>query len=256
MACLVAVLIVASPATILAKAPCANDASCAKTEALAEEAGALDGSAPASRSSEEPTAEADADALNTGADAPDYCALVPELVQYPDMPAGCEVYSLTSVLRSLGFDADPHLMANEHLPFESADGTAAGAYSGSPYGDGEGLPPAIAAAGNSYLEEEGSEGSAFRFVDATGSTFEELLAEAQAGRPVLVWTTMYFSDPGFGAPLPAYTFYELEHCVVLLGENDDGTIRCMDPMSGYANVDAERFRMLYELCGSMAVTIG
>lgn len=183
---------------------------------------------------------------------PDYCENVPALIQYPDMPAGCEVHSLAAVLQAFGYAADPHVIVAEHLPFQSIDGTAAGAYSGSPYVDGEGLPPAIVAAGNSFLE---GAGSPLRFSDVTGTPFDELLAQAESGRPVLVWTTMYLSDPGFGAPLPSYSFYPLEHCVVLLGSNDDGTVRYMDSMSGYANADAAWFQSLYELCGSMAVEV-
>ena len=182
----------------------------------------------------------------------DRCADVPALIQYPDMPAGCEVYSLTAVLQAYGHDADPYAIADEHLPFESEDGTAAGAYSGSPYGNGEGLPPAIVAAGNSYLEDTGS---SLRFSDATGTPFDELLTRAGAGSPVLIWTTMYLTDPGFGAPLPSYSFYPLEHCVVLLGSDGD-TVRYMDPMSGYAEADSAWFGTLYELCGSMAAIIG
>ena len=184
---------------------------------------------------------------------PDFCANVPALIQYPDMPAGCEVHSLAAVLQAFGYVADPHAIVAEHLPFQSVDGTAAGAYSGSPYVDGEGLPPAIVAAGNSFLEEAGSP---LRFSDMTGTPFDELLMQAENGRPVLVWTTMYLSDPGFGAPLASYSFYPLEHCVVLLGSNDDGTVRYMDPMSGYASADAAWFDVLYELCGSMAAVIG
>lgn len=182
----------------------------------------------------------------------DYCANVPALVQYPDMPAGCEVYSLAATLQAFGYAADPHALVAEHLPFESVDGTTAGAYSGSPYIDGEGLPPAIVAAGNSFLEEADSP---LRFSDATGASFDELLVQAESGRPVLVWTTMHLSDPGFSAPLASYSFYPLEHCVVLLGSNDDGSIRYMDPMSGYANADASWFETLYNLCGSMAASI-
>lgn len=32
----------------------------------------------------------------------DYSSLVPVLLQYPDIPAGCEIYSLTAVLQALG----------------------------------------------------------------------------------------------------------------------------------------------------------
>ncbi|HIS39546.1 MAG TPA: C39 family peptidase [Candidatus Aphodovivens avistercoris] len=195
-----------------------------------------------------------ADAASDALPALDYCAHVPELLQYPEMSAGCEVYALTAVLRALGCAADPHVIVAEHLPLASEDDDPAAVYAGDPYSYGEGLPPALVTAGNSYLEQEGLPA---RFANATGASFEELLAETEAGRPVLVWTTMYFADPGFFEPLPAYTFYNLEHCVVLLGAGENaGTVRCMDPMSGYMEVDAAWFRTLYELCGSMATIVG
>jgi uncharacterized protein YvpB len=193
---------------------------------------------------------ADDDEL-VGLAAADYCAAVPEMVQYPEMPAGCEVYSLAAVLRALGYDADPHEIVMNHLPFISLGGSDASAYSGNPYVEGEGLPPAIVRAGNSFLEEAGSD---VRFVDVTGSSFEELEALADGGTPVLVWTTMYLEDPGFDSPVTPYTFYPNEHCLVLLGTEGD-VVLTMDPMVGYASYDREWFQYLYEQCGSMAVTL-
>lgn len=183
----------------------------------------------------------------------DYSAQVPALLQYPEMPAGCEIYSLTSVLQALGFNANPHDIAREHVPYAAVDGNPVTAYNGSPYENGEGLPPAIVRAGNSYLA---SSGSPFRFSDATGTPFEELSAAADGGLPVLVWTTVGIVDPGFSAPLPSYTYYSLEHCVVLLGSDPDGSLRIMDPQAGYLTVDAAQFAHVYEQCGSMAATLG
>lgn len=182
----------------------------------------------------------------------DYSSAVPELLQDPEMPAGCEVYSLTAVLQALGFDADPHAIAREHLPYTVVDNDPASAYSGSPYVDGEVLPPAMVRAGNSYLQPNGSN---YRFVDSLGAPFEELVEQSNEGFPVLVWTTVGQADPGFAEPLQRYTFYSLEHCVVLLGSHEDGTMRIMDPQVGHTTVDAQGFQRIYELCGSMAVTL-
>lgn len=179
----------------------------------------------------------------------DLCSTVPEMVQYPEMPAGCEIHSLAAVLFSLGFNADPHALVAEHVPFSPVDGTAASAYSGDPYISGEGLPPAIVAAGNSFLAEAGVTA---RFCDATGSSFEDLEKIANEGSPVLLWTTMQLQDPGFASPLSPYTFYSLEHCLVLLG-SDSENVRTMDPMAGFVSYDREWFRYVFEQCGSMAV---
>lgn len=201
-----------------------------------------------------PTVEGDrpigeSDAIEAPSDP---CAEVPEMVQYPDMPAGCEVYSLTAVLRSLGLDAGPHRIADDYIPFNVVDGFVASAYRGSPYVvGGEGLLPAIVRAGNAFLEDTGSD---VRLSDATESSLEELEQIASEGSPVLIWTTMSLRDPGLAAPLPAYSFYSLEHCLVLLG-SEGSTVNTMDPMVGFASYDRATFSHIYEQCGSMAVTL-
>ena len=183
---------------------------------------------------------------------PNLCVSVPEMIQYPDMPAGCEVYSLTAVLRSLGLDADPHRVASDYLPFDVVGGFSATAYRGSPYVvGGEGLPPAIVRAGNAFLEDVGL---TVRFSDATGSSFEDLESIANEGTPVLVWTTMHVQDPGIASPLPAYSFYYLEHCLVLLGSEGDA-VSTMDPMVGFSAYDRASFARVFEQCGSMAVLL-
>lgn len=45
-------------------------------------------------------------------------ANVPELFQYPSMPAGCEIYSLAAVLQAMNHDADPDSIVANQLPFD------------------------------------------------------------------------------------------------------------------------------------------
>lgn len=178
-------------------------------------------------------------------------ANVPELFQYPSMPAGCEVYSLAAVLQAMGHDADPDSIVANQLPFDVEGDDYASAYWGDPYWAGEGMPPAILAAGNAYLEEEGA---SERFSNLTGADFDELASKVSSGTPVLVWTTLDFEDPCFDEPLQANSFYDLEHCVVLLGV--EGHRACiMDPTQGYVTVNYSWFKHLYEQYGSMALAI-
>ena len=178
-------------------------------------------------------------------------ANVPELFQYPSMPAGCEVYSLAAVLQAMGHDADPDSIVANQLPFDVEGDDYASAYWGDPYWAGEGMPPAILAAGNAYLEEEGA---SERFSNLTGADFDELASKASSGTPALVWTTLDFEDPCFDEPLEANSFYDLEHCVVLLdGEGHRACI--MDPTQGYVTVNYSWFKYPYEQCGSMALAI-
>lgn len=178
-------------------------------------------------------------------------ASVPELFQYPSMPAGCEIYSLAAVLRAMGHDADPDSIVANQLPFDVEGDDYASAFWGDPYWLGEGMPPAIMAAGNAFLEEAGA---SERFANLTGTDFDELASKASSGTPVLVWTTLDFEDPYFDEPLEANSFYDLEHCVVLLGV--EGHRACiMDPTQGYVTVNYDWFKYLYEQCGSMALAI-
>ena len=92
------------------------------------------------------------------------------------------------------------------------------------------------------------------FFNLTGADFDELASKASSGTPVLVWTTLDFEDPCFDEPLEANSFYDLEHCVVLLGV--EGHRACiMDPTQGYVTVNYSWFKCLYEQCGSMALAI-
>ena len=178
-------------------------------------------------------------------------ANVPELFQYPSMPAGCEIYSLTAVLQAMGHDADPDSIVANQLPFDVEGDDYASAFWGDPYWSGEGMPPAIMAAGNAFLEESGA---SERFANITGTDFDEIAGKASSGTPVLVWTTLDFEDPCFDEPLEANSFYDLEHCVVLLGV--EGHRACiMDPTQGYVTVNYSWLKYLYEQCGSMALAI-
>lgn len=181
----------------------------------------------------------------------DYCSQVPEMIQFPHMNAGCEIYSLSAVLASIGFDVDPDAIVDEYLPFDEVFWIASTAYMGDPYTTGGGLPPAIMRAGNAYLADQGS---SIRFIDATGTSFENLERIVNGGLPVLVWTTMYLEEPDFSDALEPYTMYSQEHCLVMLG-SDENTVSTMDPMVGYTSYDKDWFAYLYEQCGSMALIL-
>lgn len=179
-------------------------------------------------------------------------ASVPELFQYPSMPAGCEIYSLAAVLQAMDHDADPDSIVANQLPFDVEGDDYASAFWGDPYWSGEGMPPAIMAAGNAFLEEAGA---SERFANLTGTDFDELASKASSGTPVLVWTTLDFEDPYFDEPLEANSFYDLEHCVVLQGVEEGHRACIMDPTQGYVTVNYDWFKYLYEQCGSMALAI-
>ena len=162
------------------------------------------------------------------------------------LPSGCEIVSLAVLLQSLGFDADPSQIADEHLVMDGNFGTG---YAGSPYGAGGGYPPGIVGAANSYLLATGSSVHAY---DLTGTSFEGIKGLVSHGYPVLVWATMFGEDPIFSNAFDGEAeWYVNEHCVVVCGISDEG-VMTSDPIEGYVVYDEGDFARIYYLCGNMA----
>lgn len=117
-----------------------------------------------------------------------------EFLQYPaGLPAGCEPVSLALALRCCGFDVTPGELIGGYLVIDET-WTDSGAYMGSPYLSGGSFLPSMIATADAYLE---AQASPLRAVDASGVEFEDILALAEEGSPVLVWTMMYGDDPEF-----------------------------------------------------------
>ncbi len=110
---------------------------------------------------------------------------VRELLQLPEFPSGCEPTSLTIVLRAMGYDVDIGDMFEGYVPLD-ATWTDSTSFLGDPYEGGGCFPPVIVNAANDFLSDHGSTATA---MDITGSTFDEVLAIADAGMPVILWTT-------------------------------------------------------------------
>lgn len=182
-------------------------------------------------------------------------AQVGELLQLPEYPAGCEPVSLTIVLRSLGFEADPSEVIEGYLPVDPTSSDYVHEYGGSVYVDGGTMPPAIVTAANAYLADQGDAADGLAARDITGTTYAELLDLVEQGYPVLAWTTMYMGEPQFtGFVQEGYEWYYNEHCVVLYGIEGDEVL-VSDPLEGLVRRDAAEFGRLYETCGCMAVVI-
>ena len=178
-----------------------------------------------------------------------YTARVGEKMQNSLMCGGCEIVSLGIVLESMGIDADLERIADDFL---NVDGHFATGYSGSPYSEGAGFPPGIAAVANGYLESIGSKARAH---DLTGQSFDELKDLVKKGYPVLVWSTMELEDPQFTNIFDGdVEWYDNEHCVVLYAVNGDEAL-VSDPLEGLVTRDVVRFADIYEQCGKHAVSV-
>ncbi|MFD0590540.1 C39 family peptidase [Paenibacillus sp. GCM10027627] len=194
---------------------------------------------------------------------------VPLIMQKPELPNGCEITSLTSVLNGLGYDLTKEVMADEYLPKEPFFRKDGKLYGADPYKAYAGNPrdkiawfvyaPPIAEAANKVFDEFGGD---YEPVDISGSTREEIYAELDAGNPVVIWVTLdlsppkitsqwYFRDTGelFKAPVNL-------HCVVLNGYNKaNNTVHVMNPLKGQVTYDADQFFKSYDELGTHSLVI-
>lgn len=193
---------------------------------------------------------------------------VETLMQKPELPNGCEITSLTAVLNYYGYDISHTDMADIYLPkqpFNRVDGVLYGAdpyiaFAGNPRHHPGGFyvfaPPVVEAA-YSYFDEVGSSKGA---LDISGSTKEEIIAQLDAGNPVVIWATLDLSKARANYSwkihethehYPAFTNL---HCVVLNGYDGD-VVYVMDPLQGQVIHDADLFFDSYVDLGSNALIV-
>ena len=178
-----------------------------------------------------------------------YISIVEPQLQQGVLDSGCEIFSLSMALESMGIKADPVDIAEGYLDFE---GGMTDGFVGSPYEGGAGFPAGIEKAANAYLKDIGSDRHAY---DLTGNSFDVIAGLVSRGYPILIWTTIDFSEPFFHDVVEGdYQWYGNEHCVLLCGVSDDTVLVC-DPLEGLVERDAEQFVEIYEQCGSMALYV-
>ena len=193
---------------------------------------------------------------------------VPVIGQNPELPNGCEITSLTMLLRYLGFDVDKMTMAQEHLPrsekFYGADPEVE--FMGDPaQSSGESCGfycfqgPIVQAAKN-YLAAQG-QADAWDVTDITGVDAAGLAEQLAAGNPVLVWATIDFKDVRQStkwtwttASGEDYTPLVDVHCLVLTGY-EDNQFYLSDPLETYESVRQQKFMEIFTAMGSRAVVI-
>ena len=193
---------------------------------------------------------------------------VPVIGQNPELPNGCEITSLTMLLRYLGFDADKLTMAEDYLPrsekFYGADPELE--FMGDPaQSSGESCGfycfegPIIQAA-ESYLAAQG-QAEAWQVTDITGVDAQGLAEQLAAGNPVLVWATIDFKEVREStkwswttAAGRDYTPLVDVHCLVLTGY-EGNQFYLSDPLETYESVRQQKFMEIFTAMGSRAVVI-
>lgn len=182
------------------------------------------------------------------------------LPQKPELPTGCEITSLTTVLNYYGYNVTKTEMADNYLPKSNTSKNFWSVFVGNPrYTSGFGCyAQPITEAANKYLKEQGSELVAY---NCSGSTFEQLLLETESGRPVVIWGTLNMAKP--------YYTYEWvvedgntvrwitpEHCLVLIGYDLERSVAIIsDPMRGIVEYDLKTVKSRYIALESQCVVI-
>lgn len=178
------------------------------------------------------------------------------IYQYPDMPSGCEITSLTMILNYMGINvsnkylADNYLDTNEYDMFKSFVGSV---YDDHSFGC---FAPVIVKAANSFFTDNNINAEA---VDISGSTRDEIYDYIEDGDPVIIWNTQemkttYIKEYNIDGNI--FTWYANEHCVVICGyDKDNNTVEIADSIAGKVTRDADTFFQRYEDMLSQAVYI-
>lgn len=188
----------------------------------------------------------------------------PMILQYPELPTGCEITSLTMLLQFLGFNADKEELAANYLPkgeyrasdyFEVFVGDPRSTYAYGCY------PKAIITAAEKYLSNY-DEDNAYTTIDLSGCLPENLYSCIDNGYPVVTWASMNMKPIKKGA---VWTIPETgktvvwtagEHCLLLTGYDIKANkVYFNDPMEGLKAYDMDIFEERFEEVFRSAVII-
>lgn len=181
--------------------------------------------------------------------------------QFPSLPNGCEVTSLTTVLQYLGYDISKDELAKDYLPQKRVgDANFFNEFVGNPaernsYGC---FAPVIVKTADAYLE---SIESPLRATDLTGASFQSLLQYVREGTPVMVWGAGYIETEPKDATEwivdGEYLIWKDNlHCMVLIGYDlNEKMVIVSDPMRGIKEYDMDLFIKRYKQMYSQAVIL-
>lgn len=177
--------------------------------------------------------------------------------QNPELPTGCEITSLTTVLQYYGYSVSKTTMASQYL--DKGWGSFFETFIGDPFSEnGYGcMSKPIVNAANKYFT--GNNINAYA-QNVSGSEFTDLLGYVAGGDPVVIWNTMYMEKPYISESWyyngEMISWVAPEHCVVLIGyDTDKGKVYVSDPLEGIVTRDMNLFSEYYEAVYSQAVVI-
>lgn len=186
---------------------------------------------------------------------------VEPILQYPELPTGCEITALATVFGYYGFDVDKVYLAEEFLPKGNVGEVGpADAFIGnpaSPHGYGC-YAPVIKMAAEKYLTSLIWLKEDMYVEDITGTPLPELEQYIVDGTPVLIWASMDMVETrrNDGWDINGETVYWIynEHCLVLIGFTETEYIFA-DPLNGIKSYEKGLVNQRYGELGQQAVVI-
>ena len=136
--------------------------------------------------------------------ARDYQQLdVPVVMQNPELPHGCEITSLTAVLKYYGVSTTKMEMAKNYLqkqPFRIVNSTKYGAdphqaYAGNPADVKDGTYVFAAPIAKAAEQVIAAKGVSLRVTNVSGQSKEAILELVRKGIPVVIWVTLDLTIP-------------------------------------------------------------
>lgn len=183
---------------------------------------------------------------------------IPFVSQYPELPTGCEITALTTVLNYLGYNVDKLIMADYYLDKgEMGEVSPYKAFVGNPRDEDScgAFAPVLVNSATKYLK---SQRSYMNVYNITGAEYNELLDYVDDGHPVLVWETMYMKEPyescTWNIDGENIMWLSREHAMVLIGYTQSTYIMA-DPLRGICEYDKELVETRYKSMGKQAIVI-
>ena len=179
------------------------------------------------------------------------------LGQNPELPTGCEITSLTSVLNYYGINVKKETMADDYL--KKGDGSYYKMFLGNPRDAGSFgcMAQPIVDAANLYFKKNNV---SMKASNVSGVTFDKILEYVSQGVPMIVWNTMGMAPAYESQTLTLdgreYTWIAPEHCVVVVGYDlDNNEVYVADPMAGMVTRNLKTFEERYDSLKRQAVYV-
>lgn len=185
---------------------------------------------------------------------------VTPILQYPELPTGCEVTSLTTVLNFYNCNVDKSYLAEHYLEQgEIGNTNPVNAFVGSPFSENAyGCYSDVIV--NTAFDYINNCKIALNVKNISKLDFPQLLKYVENGQPVIFWATMNLAKPYEstvwlidGEKVP---WYACEHCMVLIGfDYDTDCYIVSDPLKGITEYKRELMEVRYNQIGKHAVLI-